>query len=291
MPYHRTPLRQFSPIIVAFLFCFALLPSCSKQDAGNNVVGIDPSWRPLDIGKNAVNVYGFTIEAINTIERAEHLTLPIITTAPAFLEKGLKQGRYTAILSAMLINQVVKDQYDYSLPLLLVGPVLVVPHNAPISKLREMAGKKVATITESNSFTLLEKHPHILINLYSTITDALAQVANGKVDGALIPALTAYDYCNNIYHGVLKVATPPLSQQGIRLFALKDQNKQLIDSFDNAIRSLQKKGTFDTLMAKWGIAYLPSPPKKPLPEEKESRPSSAPPPRCNITPALHKNHP
>ena len=70
----------------------------------------------------------------------------------------------------------------------------------------------------------------------------------------ILPALVAYTYIKTFYANRLKVATGPLTVEGLRLIAIKDENGRiLIEYFNEGLKALKENGTYDELINNWGL--------------------------------------
>ena len=245
--------------ICSFLLClFLTLAGCSSSSK-KCTVAIDPSWYPLEFGERTNNINAFSTELLTEIGKIEKIPFVKLTVNWDTLLEGLKKGSYEAILTSMppyIFNEKLFDFSDIYLPL---GPVLVVPVASSIRSLQDLDGKEIAVIGGSSSAFLLEPIPGVLIRDYSSVPQALNSLASGSIDGALIDILSAVAYCNDLYQGQFKIVTPPLTDEGLRLVTLRGGAPGLIVGFNAGLQRLKKSGSYDELLAKWGLMEsLPS---------------------------------
>ena len=167
---------------------------------------------------------------------------------------GLKSKQYQAVLSSLYPYNFNQELYNFSDPFLEIGPVLVLPLQAPKLSLKDLSGKAVGILEGSPDVLLLEKDPSILIRNYISAPVALNALVSGEIEAALIPILTASSYVDHIYFKKLKIGSPPLTDEGLRLITLKGDNVQLIEKFNQALHSLKKNGELEKLLLKWNIS-------------------------------------
>lgn len=238
------------------LFALALLVICScggKSSRYDFEIAFDPSWHSFNLPGRETSLTLFTLELVEAIGKEEGISLGIFNQGWSSLMFGLQQGSYNAIPSTMQPYLFYQKMYDFSQPYLLTGPVLVVAVNSSQQSLDQMTGKIVGIIQGSSSALILEKYPGIIQRTYGSIQAALIDTAKGSIDGAIVDILTAEAFTQDLFQGQLKIASAPLTQEGIRLVALHGQADALIDHFNRGLASMKKKGTYSALLKKWNL--------------------------------------
>lgn len=238
-----------------FLFLILVsLFSCGKSSSnGGRKVGVDASWYPLQLGPRDNNVTAFSTELLTEIGKVEKIPFVKVTVNWNDLLEGLQQNQYEAIFSSMPPYIFNEKLYDFSDIYLYLGPVLVVPVSSSISSLDMLSGKEVAVITGSNNDLILQKAPGVLIRYYDSIPQALNDIVHGTIDAAVIDVLSATAYCSDLYQGLLRIATPPLNDEGLRLITRHNMSSDLIKGFNQGLAKLKKNGDYQRIMAKWGL--------------------------------------
>jgi polar amino acid transport system substrate-binding protein len=237
-----------------FLLLLLTLFSCgSSSSKGGRKVGVDPSWYPLELDQQEHNVTAFSTELLTKIGTLEKIPFIKVTANWDVLMEGLQKDQYEAILTSMPPYIFNEKLFDFSAVYLALGPVLVVPLQSTIHSLDTLDGKEIAVIAGSTGTLILEKSTGVLIRNYDTIPKALNDVAAGTIDGAMIDALSAVAYCRDLYQNVLKIATPPLTDEGLRLITKHGAAPDLIKAFDKGLHKLKKDGSYDQLLLKWNL--------------------------------------
>lgn len=240
-------------IFSSFLLCAMILFSCGGKSNGGRKVGVDASWYPLELGPRDNNVTAFSTELLTEIGKTQKIPFVKITVNWNDLLEGLQRDQYEAILSSMPPYIFNEKLYDFSDVYLYLGPVLVVPIDSPIDSLKMPPGKEIAVISGSSNATVIESVPGILIRQYASVPAALNDILNNTIDGALVDVLTAVAYCNDLYQGQLKIATPPLTDEGLRLITKHGFAQDLIKGFNKGLEKLKKNGSYEKSLAKWGL--------------------------------------
>ncbi len=200
----------------------------------------------------------FSCELIEAIGVEEKLKIEIVRRSWSNLTLGLREGDYQAICSSMQPYLFYEKLYLFSDLYLATGPVLVIPIGTSYHTLSEMKGRLVGVLRNSSDALLLEKYPDIIQRTYDSIQQALDDTQQGVIDGMIIDILTAEAFVNDLYQGQLKISTPPLTSEGVRLIALHGTRPDLIQRFNRGLSRLKSNGTYKKLTEKWGLSSLPT---------------------------------
>jgi len=236
-----------------FLILLVLLVGCSLSKEGPYSVGRDQTWFPLNLGQKTANITAFSTALLQEIGKEENVPITIMNVSWDQLFQGLSEQRYAGVLSSLPPSIVNDDKFSFSDPFLFLGPVLVVPQKSDVHSLSDMSGKLVGTSQYDDSVLILQKNSSIMIELYSNLTSALDDVARGKIDGVLIPNLEAQTIVPNLYSGILKIATPPLNEKGLRLITIKGENEKLMAHFNKGLGKLRSKSRYSALSEKFSV--------------------------------------
>jgi polar amino acid transport system substrate-binding protein len=241
-------------VLSLFLALFLTFLSCGRSSSsGGRKVGVDASWYPLNLDQQERNVTAFSTELLGQIGTLEKIPFVKVTVNWDTLMEGLQKNQYEAILTSMPPYIFNEKLFDFSAVYLPLGPVLIVPLNSTIHSLDTLDGKEIAVIAGSTNTVILEKSAGVLIRDYDSIPKALNDVAAGTIDGAMIDILPAAAYCRDLYQGVLKIATPPLTDEGLRLVTKRGTAPDLIKGFNKGLNKLKKNGSYDKLLDRWSL--------------------------------------
>lgn len=71
----------------------------------------------------------------------------------------------------------------------------------------------------------------------------------------ILNVIPAHEYTKNgIYLNQLKIASKPLTNEGLRLIAKNNsESKKLLEQFNEGLKALKKNGTYNQLLLKWGL--------------------------------------
>lgn len=249
-------------IALALLAIWGLVRACSHQETLRKrvyTIGRDSSWYPLQLFGKDRNLQAFTNDLIWAIAQETKLRFEWLATGPGSLLEGLNDGYYDAAISSLRQNFINRDKYVFSDLIFGTGPVLIVQQDSTATSLKDMEDKTVGIRSGSYLIfnTIKESGAHaynILITTYDNVNKALESLDKNQIDGIIMDAIPAYAYTEGFYAGKLKVVTPPLTDEGLRLVALKSAaSDELIKDFDDALRKLIENGTYDQLIDKWNL--------------------------------------
>ncbi|MCP5469020.1 MAG: transporter substrate-binding domain-containing protein [Chlamydiales bacterium] len=238
---------------IVVLLCLALLSACSSSKEGSYSIGRDPTWFPLNLGQKTANVTAFSTALVQEIAKEEKEPLEIHNVGWDQLFEGLGAREYAGVFSSLPPNMENKDKFSFSDPFLFLGPVLVVRQKSEDHSLIDLEKSIVGINQFDDTILILQKYPSIMVELYSNMAVGLEDLAKGKIDGLLINNLEAHALVPHLYPGVLKIATPPLNDKGLRLLTIKGENEKLIQHFNRGLRKLRAKSCYKALREKFSV--------------------------------------
>jgi polar amino acid transport system substrate-binding protein len=237
------------------LLLFLLLSCCGgKSKSYQYEIALDASWYSLEAPGRSTNLTAFTAELIEAIGKIERTSIAVYRRSWNNLMYGLQDNEYNAICSTLQPYLFYEKLYDFSDLFLMTGPVLVTPAKGPAQTLDKMSGKIIGIVQGSNSALILEKYPNIIQRTYAALQDALNDTSQGAIDGTMADILTAEAFTRDLFQGRLKISTPPLTQQGVRIVAVRGRSGELIRIFNRGLKRLKDNGTYSKLAKKWNLA-------------------------------------
>ncbi len=199
---------------------------------------------------------GFSTELLTGIAEKEHITLSLVSTNWDSLFQGLQEKKYQAILSSLPPYGFNRQLYDFSDLYLPLGPVLLLPKTSPFISLEEMKEKEIGALTSSSAVLILEKYPQIFIRTYDKDALLINDLLAGKLDGVLLPLLQAESFSQGSFQMQIKIASAPLTDEGLRLITLRAEAPKLLHYFNAGLSSMKKTGTLEDLLTHWNLISL-----------------------------------
>ncbi len=245
---------QFFKSLTIFLFA-VLLQSCSSEDGGDRGayrIAVDPNWYPVNFQDKISFVAGFTDDLLLEISRVGGLRFEKVSSNWDTLFSGLKKKDYDGVLSVLAPYNFNRAQYDFSGDFLEIGPVLITAPKAKFHKLSEMNMKIVGILSGSRDIMIIQKYPQVLIRMFDTSPEMLAELEKGSIDGVVAERILAAGYLNDTFYQKLKIQEP-LNNQAIRLVSLKGEQSPLQRKFDKTLQKLKRSKTYQKLLDKWNL--------------------------------------
>lgn len=234
------------------------LGACSSKESGKidsrPKIGVDPSWGSLNFGPQNPYVNGFTDELLRDVAWNLDIEFNKIHANPGDLLPGLEEGAYDAILSSVPQYTFNLAKYDFSKNFLELGPVFIIPKNASYKNLSQIHHQYIGVIAGARSIEILGKYPNLLIRKYLSATDLLNGIVAGEVAGGLLQRVPASAYVPDLYQETLKIASSPLTDQGLHLVTLKNKQEELVQGFDESLNELKRKKKLQELLKKWSLS-------------------------------------
>lgn len=245
-----------------FIVLIISLRSCSSKKGATKdeyTIGRDSTWYPLQLLGRERSLVAFSNDLMAIVSKNIGLRFSWTETTPNALADGLSNGNYDAILTSERPNVTNQERYIFSDIIFKLGPVLVVRQDSNYTSLKELKGQSVGmgssafliygAIRESGANTY-----DINLVSYNNMNQALDALTNNQIDAVIMEALPAYTMIGGLYHGLLKIVTPPLTDDGLRLMALKTpENEAMIKEFNEDLHKIRANGSYDALITKWNL--------------------------------------
>ena len=216
-------------------------------------VAIDPSFYPANMGGQADNVYGFTVDLLKEISKLEGLRISYVNVGSESVLSGLQRNIFDAVISPRSNIAIESNIYSVSTNYFPTGPVIVVPTKSKLKNLDQMQGKIAGVIGFSDATNLVQKYPRVLIYSYNTPAFVMEALKYDLVDFALLDMLVARAFVANLYRGIFEISSKPLGDEGLFLVTMVEQYPQLIEAFNRGVKRAKRKGIYKQLIIKWNL--------------------------------------
>lgn len=248
--------RWIIPLMGVFVLLF-LFRGCFRKEVvgGRYLIARDATWYPLSFYGKEQNVLGFSDDLIYQVSKLKKISISLVASNPGhLLEMFDDEKNLDGVLSSLQPDIVLDARYYFSDRYYDLGAVLVVKEDSPITSFTEMEGKYLGVKRGSNVLFTIPNHPMATVVSYDSVILMLDDILHNKIDGALMNQLNASNTTSAYYKGRLRVATPPLNKEGLRLITLnRPREIALIKAFNEALDELKKDGTYAELLKKWDL--------------------------------------
>lgn len=244
----------FSLIVVIGFFVFR---SCTREGGllrkNKYIIARDVTWYPLDLGGKEKNMLAFSNELITTITKMYNIPVEFVSGSANTMFQNMDEGRFDAVISPMAPTPINRQRYLFSDPFYNIGPVLIVKKDSDITSVEQMRGLHVGVRRGSNIVFYVTDYG-IYYTPYDSMTIAFDDLIKNRIDGIMMPVLSAYVYTQIFYPGKTKIVTTPLTEAGLKIVASKSvRNQFLIEKFNKGLKKLRQDNGYDDMLRKWGL--------------------------------------
>lgn len=252
-------------IIGLFIFAclFTLFPVISGQAAEQEefIVGFDAAFPPYGYMDSDGEYVGFDLDLAEEVSKRNGWKLVKRPIAWDSKDSELESGSISCIWNGFTMNGR-ENQYTWSTPYVDNSQVVIVKKDSDITKLSDLAGKRVIVQSDSSALAALEGDDATEENkkLRASMKD-LQQVADynsafmnlesGMVD-AIAMDIGVASYQLSKKNGSFRMLEERLSSEEYGI-GFKKGNTELRDKVQKALFNMLDDGTFEKIAAKWKL--------------------------------------
>ncbi|GAB4296576.1 MAG: basic amino acid ABC transporter substrate-binding protein [Desulfuromonadia bacterium] len=216
------------------------------------VVATDATWPPMEMVDKNKKIVGFDIDFMTAVAKEAGFEVEFKNTAWDGIFAGLEAGKYDAIISSVTITPERQKQYDFSLPYIDAGQILVVPKVSTATKLADLAGKKVGAQIGTTGAFQVKKSKGVELKSYDEVGLAFEDMAAGRIQGVVCDEPTAIIYAlkKEEYKSKFKIVGKPFTKEAYGI-VVKRGNKELVDLINRGITRVKGKKLDVAIKKKW----------------------------------------
>lgn len=246
-------------LFIYFSFFIVLIACRPSSDALDRVlesrvlrVGMDASFPPFEYVDGEGNLVGFDVDLARELAARLGVEPQFVANLPYDgLYDALTAGQVDVVISALYADPARTADFAYSTPYFDAGQVLVVPGDAEgIGGMEDLAGRTLAVEFGSAGDVEARAWSQRLTNLSilpcATAAEALAKVAAGEADAALVDHLSALAWTGE----GLRVVGEPVTEEPYAV-AARRQDRHLLRAVNEALEGMGADGTLDRLQERW----------------------------------------
>ncbi len=256
---------------------FIVLSACARPDAawervresGILRVGMDASFPPFETIAADGTLIGFDVDLARELGRRLGVEVQFVANLPYDgLYDALAVGRVDIVMSALVVNPARMADFAYSTPYFDAGQVLVAREKPDrfrkTCQVSDLDGCTLAVEFGTQGDLEARKWARRLSDLavvpYQTAAEALAAVAAGEADGALVDHVSALAATGK----TLGVSENPKGFEGFELVivgepvveepyavAVRHDSQRLLRAINEALAEMKADGTLEMLVAEW----------------------------------------
>ena len=236
-------LRPFSFLILVIVaFCYG----CSREKQ-EILVGRDATWFPQQFGIYTSGINAFVNDLVSEINYKEGLNISLVNQDWVHLFENVDDKKTGGAFTSVFPSVEMLARYQFSDPILLTGPVLVVAENSPYQSLQDLEGKLIGVYKFDSSVLIAQDVPNAMINSYQHIPIAIEALSTQRYDALLVPVIEATALVETAYKGRLRIASEPLNEEGLRLVVLRGSADSLLEGFNAGLAKSRRSGRYKAI--------------------------------------------
>ncbi|MCM6836993.1 ABC transporter substrate-binding protein/permease [Leuconostoc mesenteroides] len=240
--------------LVVALLSFSLAADCIHADKPHYTISTDATYPPFDFQDKNNDYIGIDQDILKEIAKRENFTYTLKPMSFTSAAQLVANGQADGIIAGMAITDERKEVYDNSTPYYKTGVAWIVKKGSEIKSLKDLKGKTVAlkTGTAASEYGKSLQRKYGFNIKYFNDTDTMYNDVVVGNSAATFEDMPVIQYA--IKNGVkLKVmnANNPGNAGSYGFFVKKDENKELLASFNRGFASIKKDGTCDKIIKKY----------------------------------------
>lgn len=259
-------MKRFSLMLLMMASLIAILIGCSngdnnsKSDTGSDtakteklIIGIDDAFAPMGFRDENNEIVGFDIDMAKAAGEKMGVDIKFQPIDWKTKENELNSGRIDLIWNGYTITDDRKKKVLFTKPYLKNSQVIATLADSDLSKLDDLAGKKVGIQALSSAVDALNANPINekidSLTQYDTNVLALQDLKAGRTEAVVIDEVVI-DYYMTKEEGTFKVLEESLAPEEYAV-GVKKGNEDLLDKLQSALDEMNEDGTAAEISEKW----------------------------------------
>lgn len=259
MKKHST-LKRTSALALAAVLGAASLPAVADQMADIKakvelVCGVLGTDEPMSFIKDPSSreIVGYDVDLCNAVAKSMGVKPVLRQLAVAARIPELQQGRVDLLTASLTHNKEREAQIDFSLSTFITGQKVMVKKSSGITKLSQLADKKMLTVKGSTMEANTKKAlPTAQIVSFDNSPQAFLALQQGKGAGYVNDETTLIDNYSKLDSAAKDYVILPenISVEHLGI-GIKKGEPALREQVNKVLRTLEKSGEADKLFMKW----------------------------------------
>ncbi|MCL6517812.1 basic amino acid ABC transporter substrate-binding protein [Alicyclobacillus sp.] len=230
----------------------ATVDANAQPGDGKIVIGVDNTYPPMEYmdPQDPTKLVGFDVDLGDALGQALGKQVIWKPTAWDGIQTGLLSDKYDIIISTMNDTPERRQKIDF-IDYMNFGQAIVVKKGSTenIQSLADLKGKNVGVEISTTSEDALKKEGGINIKEYNSFPDAFQDLANGRLDAAVVDEVVARYYIN-LQPDKYQMAGKPFDAEPVGIGIRKDET-QLEKDLKSALDKIKADGTYDKIYTYW----------------------------------------
>ncbi|WP_461207660.1 ABC transporter substrate-binding protein [Clostridium sp. DL1XJH146] len=222
------------------------------QELGVITIGVDDSYPPMEYRDDSDNLVGFDVDLAAALGEKLGVEMEFIPTEWNGILLALQSKKFDIILSSLSVTDERKESIGFTDAYILGGQILVTLEDSDISVEEDLDGKVLGCQMGTTGQIAAEENLSFTEELkkYDKIPEAIMDLKNGRVDAVIMDAQVGGYYLALDEETKFKVLDEMVSEEPIGI-GLRQEDVELTEAFNTAIKELTEDGTMSELSIKW----------------------------------------
>lgn len=230
----------------------AMVDPNAQPGDGKIVVGVDNTYPPMEYmdPTDPTKLVGFDVDLGDALGQVLHKQVIWKPTAWDGIQTGLLSKKYDVIISSMNDTPDRRQKIDF-IDYMNFGQAIVVKKGKQgnIQTINDLKGKNVGVEISTTSEDALKKEGGVNIKEYNSFPDAFQDLANDRLDAAVVDEVVARYYIN-LQPDKYQMAGQPFQSEPVGIGIRKDET-QLEKDLKDALDKIKADGTYDKIYTYW----------------------------------------
>jgi len=201
--------------------------------------------------KNPSILKGFEYDIANRLANRMNMKSMHVQNQWDGLIPGLSRGDYVAVINGIEVTEDRKREVLFSIPYYHTFEQLVVrTSDYKVHQMEDLNGKAVGALKNSLAERILRDFDYIKLLSYEGEVNAFEDLANGRIDAALVDYPIALYY--TAIHPELKMVGEPFGEV-VYAIAIHPDNPQLLERVNLALSQMIETGEMRVILEKWNL--------------------------------------
>lgn len=218
-------------------------------------VGTEPTFPPFDTTDENQNITGFDMDLMKAIGEDQGFEVEFVNLEFNGIIPALQAGNIDIAAAGISITPKREKQVKFSEPYWDAGLVVAVKSdNKDIKSIDDLKGDmkvaaQIGTAGGDLAQKLKDEGKIKEATLLNGLDVAMMQLINGDVSAVINDKPVTEAYINK-QEGKIKIVGDVMNSESYG-FAVKKDNKELLEKINKGLKNVKKSGKFDELVKKW----------------------------------------
>jgi polar amino acid transport system substrate-binding protein len=216
------------------------------------VVATDATWPPMEFIDENRDIVGYDIDLMNAVAERGGFEVEFRNVAWDGIFAGLAAGEYDAVISSVTITEERQADYDFSIPYINAGQIVVVRIGSDITGPDTLSGYTVGAQIGTTGAFAVQDMDGVTLREYDEVGLAFEDLVAGRLDAVVCDTPVAADFAlqREEYSAQLQIVGESFTEEYYGILVQKG-NTELLDKINQGLRAVQQEGIDQQLADTW----------------------------------------